>query len=151
MVLKMNSLFHEGVQVKRTIVAGLAGLVMLGGLAEAKVYRWVDESGKVVFSQTPPPEHIKGEEIQVNAPPPATPVEEKTEDVVDEKAKGNPALDPALRKENCNKSKKSLKLLESAGPDVRFIIENGKPVKLSAEERALKTKEAQAAIKAYCD
>ncbi len=126
-------------------------MVLLGGLAEAKVYKWTDESGKVVFSQMPPPENIKGEEIQVNAPAPATPVEKKTEDMMDNKVKGNPALDPALRKENCNKSKKSLRLLESAGPDVRFVIENGKPVKLSAEERALKTKEAQAAIKAYCD
>ncbi len=132
-------------------MAGLAGLVMLGAAAEAKVYKWVDENGEVVFSQQPPPEGIKSEEIQVNAPPPATPEEKKIEDVVDDKVRGNPALDLELRRENCKKSKKSLELLESAGPDVRFIIEDGKPVKLSPEERALKSKEARAAIKAYCD
>jgi arsenate reductase-like glutaredoxin family protein len=65
--------------------------------------------------------------------------------------KGNPALDPELRKKNCNNSRKSLELLENAGPDVSFIIENNKPVKLSAQERAIKVREAQAAIKAYCD
>ena len=128
--------------------------MILGGLAQAKVYRWVDENGKVVFSQMPPPAHIEGEEIQVNAPPPATAPEQEGEDAaekVSEKEKGNPALDPELRRENCEKSKKSLELLESAGPDVRFIIEDGKPVKLSREERELKSKEARAGIKAYCD
>ncbi len=151
MVLKMNSLFHEGVQVKRTIIAGLAGLAVLAGLAEAKVYRWVDESGKVVFSQMPPPEHIKAEEVQVNAPPPATPVEEKMEDGVDEKVKGNPALDPALRKEYCKKGRQNLKVLENAEPGMGFVTEDNKLVKFTPEEKALKIKEAQAVIKAYCD
>lgn len=129
----------------------MVGLMMASGLAQAKVYRWVDETGKVVYSQSPPPESIEGEEIQVDAPPPATPPEVASEGAVDKEVKGNPALDPELRKENCKKSKKSLELLENAGPDVSFIIEDNKPVKLSPEERALKTKEAQAAIKAYCD
>ncbi|WP_456379498.1 DUF4124 domain-containing protein [Thiolapillus sp.] len=137
--------------MKRTIIAGLAGLVMLGGLAEAKIYRWVDESGKVVFSQTPPPEHIEGEEIQVNAPPPATPVEKKTEDIVDEKIKGNPALDTALRKEYCEKGKQNLQVLENAGPDMGFVTEDNELMKFTPEEKALKIKEAQVVIKAYCD
>ncbi len=151
MVLKMNSLFHEGVQVKRTIIAGLAGLVIIGGLAEAKVYRWVDENGKVVYSQSPPPESIEAKEIQVNAPPPATPVEEKTEDVVDEKVKGNPALDTALRKEYCEKGRQNLKVLENAEPGMGFVTEDNKLVKFTPEEKALKVKEAQAVVKAYCD
>jgi len=151
MVLEMNSLFHEGVQVKRTIIAGLAGLVIIGGLAEAKVYRWVDENGKVVYSQSPPPESIEAKEIQVNAPPPATPVEEKTENVVDEKVKGNPALDPALRKEYCKKGRQNLKVLEESDSDARFKTSDGQVVAFTAEERALKVKEAKAVIKAYCD
>lgn len=151
----MNSLFHEGVEVKRTIVAGLVGLMVLGGLAQAKVYRWVDETGKVVYSQSPPPESIKGEEIQVDAPPPATASEPKKEDAaveeISEKEKGNPALDAKLRKEYCEKGRKNLDVLENTGPDMGFVTEDNKLVKFTPEEKALKIKEAQAVIKAYCD
>ena len=141
--------------MKRTVIAGLAGLVLLGGLAEAKVYKWTDENGKVVFSQSPPPENIKGEEIEVNAPPPATePAKNpdgKPVEKVDEKAEGNPALDPQLRKEYCEKGKKNLEVLENAGPDMGFVTEDNKLVKFTPEEKALKIKEAQAVVKAYCD
>jgi len=141
--------------VKRTIIAGLAGLVILGGLAQAKVYRWVDENGKVVYSQSPPPESIKAEEIQVNAPPPATAAEPKKEDAavteVSEKEKGNPALDTKLRKEYCKKGHQNLKVLEEAGPDMGFVTEDHKLLKFTPEQKAMKIKEARAVVKAYCD
>ncbi|HEC05426.1 MAG TPA: DUF4124 domain-containing protein [Thiolapillus brandeum] len=151
MVHKNDSLFHEGVQVKRTIVAGLAAALLLAGLAEAKVYKWVDESGKVVFSQTPPPENVPAEEVQVNAPPPATAPKEAEKETVDEKVKGNPALDPELRREYCEKGRKNLEILESAKPGAGFFTEDKKLVKFTPEEKALRMKEAEAAIKAYCD
>ncbi|WP_457668180.1 DUF4124 domain-containing protein [Thiolapillus sp.] len=141
--------------MKRTIFVGLAVLVVLGGLVEAKVYRWVDETGKTVYSQSPPPENIKGEEIQVSAPPPATAPEkdagEQAVKPVDEKIKGNPALDPQLRKEYCEKGKKNLEVLENAGPDMGFVTEDNKLVKFTPAEKATKIKEAQAVVKAYCD
>lgn len=137
------------------MIAGLAGLVLLGGLAEAKVYKWLDENGKVVFSQKPPPGNIQAEEIRVNAPPPATLSEEKSEqqatEKVDEKSKGNPALDTQLRKEYCEKGRKNLEVLENAGPDMGFVTEENKLVKFTPEEKARKIKEAQAVVKAYCD
>ncbi|WP_456405354.1 DUF4124 domain-containing protein [Thiolapillus sp.] len=140
--------------MKRTVVVGLTALLLVG-LADAKVYKWVDEDGKVVFSQNPPPESIKAEEIQVNAPPPASASEKKSEEKavesVDEKSKGNPALDAQLRKESCEKGKKNLEVLENAGPDMGFVTEDNKLVKFTPEEKARKIKEAQAAIKAYCD
>jgi len=138
------------VQVNRTIVAGLAGALLLAGLVEAKVYRWVDESGKVVFSQTPPPGPTQAEEIEVNAPPPATPVETQKKQS-EKEAAGNPALDPKLRKDYCEKGRKILQVLEEAGPDTVFITEDNKTMKLGPEERTRKTREAQAAVKAYCD
>jgi len=148
-----SSLFKERIQVKRIIITGLVA-VLLVGLADAKVYRWVDEDGKVVFSQNPPPESIKGEEIQVNAPSPASSSARKPEDTaekVSEKEKGNPALDAKLRKEYCEKGKKNLEVLENAGPDMGFVTEDNKLVKFTPEEKATKIKEAQAVIKAYCD
>ncbi len=140
--------------MKRTVIAGLAGLVIVGGLAEAKVYRWVDENGKVVYSQTPPPASIQAEEVKVKAPPPATAPEKTTNQEnaeTTEEEKGNPALDAGLRKEYCEKSRTILKALEEAGPDTVFVTEDNKSIKLDSREKAKKIKEAQAAIKAYCD
>jgi hypothetical protein len=155
----VNSVFHEGVEVKRTIIIGFAGLILAGAVAEAKVYRWVDEDGKVVFSQTPPPESIQGEEIKVDAPPPATaPEKENAETDVGKKtdktgknARGNPALDDELRQKYCETGKKNLDLLENSAPDMGFVTEDNKLLKFSPEEKALKIREAQAVIKAYCD
>ncbi|WP_457674551.1 DUF4124 domain-containing protein [Thiolapillus sp.] len=146
----MTSLFQQGVQVKRAIVAGLLGGLLAGSAVEAAVYRWVDESGKVVYSQTPPPENLKGEKIRVNAPPPATPVQAE-KDAADEGVKGNPALDPELRKEYCDKGRKVLEVLKSATPDMEFLTEDGKSVKYTREELDAKKKEAQMAVRAYCD
>ena len=151
MVHGIDSLFHEGVQVKRTIFVGLVATLLLVSLAEAKVYKWVDESGKVVFSQSPPPGNIQAEEVQVNAPSPATAPKEVEKVVVDEKVKGNPALDPELRRKYCEKGRKNLEILESAKPGAGFFTEDKKLVKFSPEEKALRMKEAEAAIKAYCD
>ncbi len=131
-------------------MVGLAGALLLAGLAEARVYKWVDESGKVVFSQTPPPGQIQAEEIEVDAPPPATPAETQNKKVENETA-GNPALDPELRKDYCEKGRKILKVLEEAGPDTVFVTEENKSMKLGPEERARKIREAQAVVKAYCD
>ena len=137
--------------MKRTIVAGLAAALLLAGLAEAKVYKWVDESGKVVFSQTPPPENVPAEEVQVNAPPPATVPKEAEKETVDEKIKGNPALDPELRREYCEKGRKNLEVLQNTGSEMGFVTEDNKLVKFTPEEKALKIKESQAAVKAYLD
>ena len=141
--------------MKRTVIAGLAGLVILGGLAEAKVYRWVDESGKVVYSQTPPPENVKSEEIQVNAPPPATRSEQEKKQAeaaaIKPENKGNPALDPGLRKQYCDKGRKNLEVLQNADPGMGFVTEDKKLIRLNADEIAVKIKESEAVIKAYCD
>jgi len=142
--------------VKRTIILGFAGLILAAAVVDAKVYRWVDENGKVVFSQTPPPESIQGEEITVDAPPPATaPKEEKSEAAAEKTAEknppGNPALDAELRKKYCETGKKNLELLENSGPEMGFVTEDNTLMKFSPEEKAVKIKEAKAVIKAYCD
>lgn len=143
--------------MKRTIIIGLTGLILVATLVDAKVYRWLDEDGKVVFSQNPPPKSIKGEEITVDAPPPATAPREKAADTVkksDKTAKqsqGNPALDVDLRKKYCKTGRKNFDLLENSAPEMGFVTEDNKLIKFSMEEKAQKIREAQAVIKAYCD
>ena len=142
-------------QVKRVIATGLVAAVLLGAVAQAKVYKWVDENGKVVFSQTPPPDSIQAEEVKVDAPPPASapkPADKaQAAEPVSKEVKGNPALDDGLRKEYCEKGRQNLKVLEEAGPKMGFVTEDGDLVRFSPEEKALKIKEAKAIVKAYCD
>jgi hypothetical protein len=141
------------VEVKLTTVVVVAGLMAASGLAGAEdVYRWVDKSGAVVYSQVPPEGEAKGEWIKVKTAPPA---EQQAEDdaskQTEEKEEGNPALDEELRKEYCERGRQNLKVLEAAGPDESFVTSDNDLVKYSPEEREEKIKEAKAVIKAYCD
>ena len=136
--------------MKRAIVAGLLGGLLAGSFVEAAVYRWVDENGKVVYSQMPPPEHVESEKVRVNAPPPASAVDDEGEKA-DNGNKGNPALDPELRREYCEKGRKVLEVLNGATPDTEFLTEDGKTVKYTREGLEQKKKEAGMAVKAYCD
>ncbi len=141
--------------MKHVILIGLTVGLLMSGMALAGVYRWVDENGKVVYSQMPPPESVKSEKIQVNAPPPATRNEQESKKAeaasVEAENKGNPALDPGLRKQYCEKGRKNLKVLQNAEPGMGFVTEDKKLIRLNADEIAVKIKESEAVIKAYCD
>jgi hypothetical protein len=144
------------VEVKLTSVVVVAGLTIANGLAvagEEDVYRWVDKSGAVVYSQVPPDEDATGEWIKVKT----APAEEKevAEDASGQTEKKDLAKDPVLdeeeRKEYCDAGRQNLKLLEESGLDASFSMGDGEPVKFTPEEREQKIKEAKAVIEAYCD
>ncbi len=138
--------------MRLTTVAIVAGLVMASGLAGAEdVYRWVDKSGKVVYSQIPPDDDVAGEWVKVKAPSPNKQATEDTPKPVEEKVKGNPALDKELRKEYCQAGRQNLKVLEVAKPGDSLMTADKKLVEYSAEEIEQKIQETKAVIKAYCD
>lgn len=58
----------------RWMLHGLAAVVALAlaAPASAALYKWVDANGRTVYSDQPPPVHIKAELIS-GAPPPANP------------------------------------------------------------------------------
>jgi hypothetical protein len=139
------------VEVKLTTVAVVAaGLLAVSALAGAEdVYRWVDKSGEVIYSQVPP-DGAEGEWIKVKAPPPVE--KQKVEDVSKQtEEKANPALDDELRKEYCEGGRQNLKVLEEAEPGQSFVTADKRLVTFSPEELEEKIKEAKAVIKAYCD
>lgn len=45
--------------MKKSGVFFLAASLLIASLAEARLYRWVDENGKVQFSDQPPPAHAR--------------------------------------------------------------------------------------------
>ena len=141
--------------MKRFVLMSALMALGVNGVALAEVYRWVDAEGKVVYSQTPPPPSVKSEKIKVNAPPPASKEEQETRKAeaasVEAGYKGNPALDPGLRKQYCEKGRKNLAVLQNAEPGMEFVTEDKKLIHLNADEIAVKIKESEAVIKAYCD
>ncbi len=141
--------------MKTVLVFCIITILSYATFVDARVYRWTDKNGELVFSQTPPPENIEAEKIEIDAPPPATNDTAQKEAPLSEQAakkvKGNPALDKKLRQEYCSKGKKNLEVLKSATPGMGFVTEDNMLIKLNAEDIKLKTQEAEAVIKAYCD
>ncbi len=145
--------------MKRFIL--MSALVMLGvnGVGMAKVYRWVDAEGNVVYSQTPPLDQRNAEEVELpSAGEPVPPKEEKAPGQKEgKKAPVNydrgklEGMDPALRKQYCEKARKNIELLEKADSESAFVTENNEIVKFSEEERAKRLENARKAERAYCE
>jgi hypothetical protein len=126
------------------------------GVATADGYRWVDEEGNVVYSQSPPPGEQQAERLQLPAPSSVTqePAEATTSDEETEDAE-QPAtvedMDPAVRQGYCAKAKKNVELLKNTEPGVPFITEDNNVVKFSDAEKAQRLQQAQEAVEAYCN
>lgn len=133
----------------------LALLLLTPALAAAQAYRWVDEQGKVHYTQTPPP---KGDYGEV-APPPPSPGGSPHLDALSKRAQdGGPdqakdqwkaAAEERKRQKLCNQAKRQNARFEvtgryySTGPD-------GQREYLSPEQIDQKRAEAQAAMQKHC-
>jgi hypothetical protein len=129
------------------------------GVAAADGYRWVDDEGNVVFSQTPPPGNQAAERIQLPSSQHYPETETSTEttaapDMETQESAEKPAtvqdMDPAVRKEYCDKAKKNVELLEKTQPGVPFITEDNNVVRFTEEEKAERLQQAQEAAEVYC-
>ncbi len=138
----------------------MLALMVLGAnsVAMAKVYRWVDAQGNVVYSQTPPPDPDKAEELEL--PPAGEPAKTKGTEASGQKGEKRApadfnrgrldAMDPELRKQYCEKARKNIELLEKAEPGSAFVNEKNEIVRFSEEERAKRLDNARKAERAYC-
>ena len=54
-----------------TLAAFAAGMMLAAGPAGAVLYKWVDASGRVSYSDQPPPVNVKAEIVGAAAPVPA--------------------------------------------------------------------------------
>jgi len=141
----------------------LAGLIAAAG-AQAAMYKWTDENGQTVYSQTPPP---SGVALELKKPAEPDPAEaerarealrkeiersydqaEERERVSDEEAEQQ-RKDKA-RAKNCEIARNNLSTIENLGRR-RLVTPDGKSVFLSEEERKAKMSEARSNIEKYCD
>lgn len=131
--------------------------------AAAKTYRWVDENGVTIYSQTPPP---SGKITIIKPPlPPAAPPEEIMKDLkrrqaaLDEAKKkkeesGEKEADEAknaeIKKQNCKISRKNLADIERY-PRVRMKMDDGSYKQLTDEERQAEIDKYTKDIEEYCE
>ncbi len=131
--------------------------------AAARTYRWVDENGTTIYSQSPPP-NGKATIIKPPPPSPSQPGETMKKlkarlDAIDEtNKKKNEAKDKediaaknaAIKRQNCENAKKNLTTLEQHAR-VRLKGEDGSYKMLSEEERTAQIDKAKEAIKNNCE
>ncbi len=132
---------------------------------EARVYRWVDENGVTIYSQTPPPGQVGAETI---APPPPLPTDENgtwknlnqqwqemqdredaRKDQEEETTSDEDVRD--VRARNCKAAQYNLKRLVEGRFRMRIKEPDGGYRRLPAEERQAKIKKARQVIQDNCD
>jgi hypothetical protein len=139
--------------------ASLLGLaLLLVGSAEARMYRWVDDSGMTVYSQSPPPSG-EATEIKVNTSTAAPPPTPSTEGQVKEAAAPEKPTGPTkaeieesnkIKAENCKAATNNLTLYENLGNKL-VKTPDGLYKRLTEEERQQKIQESKKGIEEYCD
>lgn len=131
------------------------------GAAEARMYRWVDENGVTVYSQSPPVQG-QAEEVKVHTStaPPASrtspPDNGKQADTGNDPATENGpskqeiAESNRIKAENCKAARHNLDLYQNLGN--RLVkTPDGLYKRLTEEQRQEKIQQNQDLIKEYCE
>ena len=131
--------------------------------AQCRTYRWVDENGVTVYSQSPPPGGESATQIKP-PPPPSTGTDDawknvdemlqKSSDLEGERKrkadkKRNEEEKIQVKKRNCAAARRNLEVLQ--GPSRAMIrTPDGEYHRYTEKERQQKIVEAEAQIKKHC-
>ncbi len=137
----------------------LALTLFVLGTAEARMYRWVDDNGMTVYSQSPPPSG-EATEIKVNTSTAAadkkapTNSQPKPEAEPEKKAAGPTKAEieasNKIKADNCKAATNNLSLYENLGNKL-VKTPDGLYKRLTEEERQQKIQESKDAIAEFCD
>lgn len=141
------------------ILAGIC--LLLVGTAMAEMYRYLDENGRVVYSQQPP---ATGEAKVIKPPPPpatqpAKPAEDKATAEAEQPAADTPKTaeqqaqdkeSQRIKEKNCKTAREALK--QYTDPNYGFVkTPDGRFEELTTERRAKGKKEVEQQIKEFCN
>jgi len=132
---------------------------------EARVYRWVDENGVTIYSQTPPPGQVEAETIAPPPPPPTDANEtwenlnQQWQEMQDREDARKDQKEETTNKEetrearakNCEAAQHNLKRLVEGRFRMRIKEPDGGYRRLPAEERQAKIEKARQVIQDNCD
>ncbi len=141
----------------------LLTLVLLPVAAAAEMYKWVDEKGRTVYSEQPPPDG-KASKIDIRPSPPGTgspPTDWKqkeidarqtriTKEQQDSTQKAVEQNAASARKHNCVESQRQLAIAQTPRP-VFQVNDKGEKVYLDDKERQREIDGWAANVKKYCD
>ena len=149
--------------IQCSVIFSLVCLLGISHESQTMMYKWVDADGNTHYTQTPPPDGIAKEDLNL----PASAKLDNTEAVKafedqhnkkqesaetrqkDEKEQNRSAEHTALKKENCRKAKAKLENVQNT-VRIRAVDEYGNIVRASEEERQRRITEAQENIKKWC-
>ncbi|MCG8427948.1 MAG: DUF4124 domain-containing protein [Chromatiales bacterium] len=149
--------------LRTMVIAGIAALFVTT-LGHAKMYRWVDENGTTVYSQSPPPDGKAATEIKARKYPKPAPAPEKTEDDKEEDNSADAETDKEKKKElarrkaesdeikaeNCKAARNNLQIYKDIGTRV-LKTPDGLYQRLTDEEREKRIKEEKKRVKEFCE
>lgn len=132
--------------------------------ALAGMYRWVDESGSVVYSQSPPPDGRAATAVRPPPPPPEEP--EAARQRLDERLKAADDTRKAQaeqrqkdaegksreaeKRKNCDAARKNLDTIQSLPPQSRFQTPDGQVRRYADEDRAAELKKLRDYLDKNC-
>jgi len=142
----------------------IAIALLASSAALGTMYRWVDEGGSVVYSQSPPPD---GRDATAVRPPPSPPEPpEAARQRLDERLK---AADEARKSQseqqkkdaearsrdaekrrNCDAARRNLELIENRPPQSRFQTPDGEVRRYTDEDRAAELKKLREYLEKNC-
>jgi hypothetical protein len=138
--------------------AAAVGLSVLAAMpAPAAMYRWVDDTGAVVYSQSPPPDGRAASTVTPPPPPSSSADAERQQfegrvKQADEarkkqqeglKKQQEASAKDADRKRNCDAARQNLELILNRPPQTRFQMPNGEFRRFTDEEREAEIKKAR--------
>ena len=145
------------------IAIGVAiGLVFAAMPAAATMYKWVDKSGRVVYSDQPPPADVKTEIVKP-PPPPVNPnaakeLADKEQEIklrdkkrIEEAQSAEKTrADTEQRRENCVQARGQLQALQLANQNYYRYNDKGERILLDDAARRAAIEQQQQIVRASC-
>ena len=130
---------------------------------QAQMYRYVDESGQVIYTQFKPADHDQVDTVKPPPPPPSSAEasrkaltesiareQDKKQDEEKQQVQQQQVLDEKTRNQkNCDAARNNLKVLQEASSYQR-IMRDGQEVKFDDKQRQMEIRKAQDMIKKSC-
>lgn len=143
----------------------LPGLFLVSLQTSGKMYRWTDDNGNVVYSQTPPPDSRPVKSIAAPPPPAEKPeaVQERTQELqqkLDKIAADREKVKEKKRAKKekikadsakCEAARKNRETLTSRPPNTLWGLPDGTFQRFTVDEREQKLEKLNKSIREYCE
>jgi hypothetical protein len=148
--------------VSRAIALAIA--LLASSTALGAMYRWVDESGSVIYSQSPPPDGRDATAVRPPPPPPEPPEaarqrlderlkaadEARKSQAEQQKKEAETRSRDADKRKNCDAARRNLELIENRPPQSRFQTPDGDVRRYTDEDRAAELKKLREFLEKNC-